>query len=95
MRTGMRRCSAKATRPWKDVFATAESVGGVKYYLLTHGATEMTPLETVKATWSNTNRSTASSLAGSYFAPGRIFPNFGTSTVLVYSSCFFRSAIAS
>ena len=34
--------------PWKDVFAAAESVGGVKYYLLTHGATEMTPLETVK-----------------------------------------------
>lgn len=33
---------------WKDVFATAESVGGVKYYLLTHGATDMTPLETVK-----------------------------------------------
>ena len=32
--------SARATRPWKDVFATAESVGGVKYYLLTHGATE-------------------------------------------------------
>jgi sugar phosphate isomerase/epimerase len=34
--------------PWKDVFATAESVGGIKYYLLTHGATEMTPLETVE-----------------------------------------------
>ena len=34
--------------PWKDIFATAESVGGVKYYLLTHGATELTPLETVK-----------------------------------------------
>ena len=39
---------AKATYPWKDIFATAESVGGVKYYLLTHGATELTPLETVK-----------------------------------------------
>jgi len=38
----------KGDTPWKDVFATAESVGGVKYYLLTHGATEMTPLETVK-----------------------------------------------
>ncbi len=34
--------------PWKDVFAAAEGVGGVKYYLLTHGATELTPLETVK-----------------------------------------------
>jgi sugar phosphate isomerase/epimerase len=38
----------KGDTPWKDVFATAESVGGVKYYLLTHGATEMTPLETIK-----------------------------------------------
>ena len=38
----------KGDIPWKDVFATAESVGGVKYYLLTHGATDMTPLETVK-----------------------------------------------
>jgi len=38
----------KGDTPWKDVFATAESVGAVKYYLLTHGATEMTPLETVK-----------------------------------------------
>jgi sugar phosphate isomerase/epimerase len=38
----------KGDTPWKDVFMTAESVGGVKYYLLTHGATEMTPLETVK-----------------------------------------------
>jgi sugar phosphate isomerase/epimerase len=38
----------KGDTPWKDVFQTAESVGGVKYYLLTHGATEMTPLETVK-----------------------------------------------
>jgi sugar phosphate isomerase/epimerase len=33
---------------WKDVFSAAERVGGVKYYLLTHGATELTPLETVK-----------------------------------------------
>ena len=38
----------KGDTPWKDVFATAESVGGMKYYLLTHGATELTPLETVK-----------------------------------------------
>ncbi len=38
----------KGDIPWKDVFATAESVGGVKYYLLTHGATDLTPLETVK-----------------------------------------------
>jgi hypothetical protein len=38
----------KGDTPWKDVFETAETVGGVKYYLLTHGATEMTPLETVK-----------------------------------------------
>lgn len=38
----------KGDTPWKDVFATAEGVGGVKYYLLTHGATEMTPLDTVK-----------------------------------------------
>lgn len=38
----------KGDTPWKDVFATAESVGGVKYYLLTHGATELTPMETVK-----------------------------------------------
>ena len=38
----------KGDSPWKDVFATAESVGGVKYYLLTHGATELTPLETVR-----------------------------------------------
>ena len=38
----------KGDIPWKEVFATAESVGGVKYYLLTHGATELTPLETVK-----------------------------------------------
>jgi sugar phosphate isomerase/epimerase len=38
----------KGDTPWKDVFSTAESVGGVKYYLLTHGATELTPLETVK-----------------------------------------------
>jgi sugar phosphate isomerase/epimerase len=38
----------KGDTPWKDVFATAEGVGGVKYYLLTHGATDLTPLETVK-----------------------------------------------
>jgi sugar phosphate isomerase/epimerase len=38
----------KGDTPWKDIFATAESLGGVKYYLLTHGATELTPLETVK-----------------------------------------------
>jgi sugar phosphate isomerase/epimerase len=38
----------KGDTPWKDVFATAESVGGVKYYLLTHGATELTPLDTVR-----------------------------------------------
>jgi sugar phosphate isomerase/epimerase len=38
----------KGDTQWKDIFAAAESVGGVKYYLLTHGATEMTPLETVK-----------------------------------------------
>ncbi len=38
----------KGDTPWRDVFVTAESVGGVKYYLLTHGATELTPLETVK-----------------------------------------------
>lgn len=38
----------KGDIPWKDVFATAERVGGIKYYLLTHGATELTPLETVK-----------------------------------------------
>jgi len=38
----------KGDTPWKDIFAAAESVGGVKYYLLTHGATELTPLETVK-----------------------------------------------
>ena len=38
----------KGDIPWKDVFATAESVGGVKYYLLTHGATDLSPLETVK-----------------------------------------------
>ena len=38
----------KGDTNWKDVFATAESVGGVKYYLLTHGATDLTPLETVK-----------------------------------------------
>ena len=36
------------TADWKNIFAAAESVGGVKYYLLTHGATELTPLETVK-----------------------------------------------
>ncbi len=38
----------KGDIPWKDVFAAAEGVGGVKYYLLTHGATELTPIETVK-----------------------------------------------
>jgi hypothetical protein len=38
----------KGDTRWKEVFTTAESVGGVKYYLLTHGATELTPLETVK-----------------------------------------------
>jgi sugar phosphate isomerase/epimerase len=38
----------KGDIPWKDVFATAESVGGVKYYLITHGATELTPVETIK-----------------------------------------------
>ena len=38
----------KGDTPWTDVFATAESVGGLKYYLLTHGATELTPIETVK-----------------------------------------------
>jgi len=38
----------KGNIPWNDVFDAAESVGGVKFYLLTHGATELTPLETVK-----------------------------------------------
>jgi hypothetical protein len=38
----------KGDTPWKEVFAAAESVGGVKYYLLTHGAAELTPLETVQ-----------------------------------------------
>src|SRR5438552_2780902 len=38
----------KGDTPWKDVFATAEGVGGLRYYLLTHGATELTPIETVK-----------------------------------------------
>jgi sugar phosphate isomerase/epimerase len=38
----------KGTIPWNDVFDAAETVGGVKFYLLTHGATELTPLETVK-----------------------------------------------
>jgi sugar phosphate isomerase/epimerase len=38
----------KGDTNWKEVFATAETVGGVKYYLLTHGATSLTPLETVK-----------------------------------------------
>lgn len=38
----------KGDTPWRDVFTTAETVGGVKYYLLTHGATELTPLETVR-----------------------------------------------
>jgi len=38
----------KGDTNWKEVFATAESTGGVKYYLLTHGATDLTPLETVK-----------------------------------------------
>jgi sugar phosphate isomerase/epimerase len=38
----------KGDTPWKDVFSAAESVGGIKYYLLTHGATDTTPLETVK-----------------------------------------------
>jgi sugar phosphate isomerase/epimerase len=38
----------KGDTPWKDAVATTESVGGLKYYLLTHGATELTPIETVK-----------------------------------------------
>ena len=38
----------KGDIPWKEVFATAESTGGVRYYLLTHGATDLTPLETVR-----------------------------------------------
>jgi len=38
----------KGDTPWKEVFAAAESIVGVKYYLITHGATELTPLETVK-----------------------------------------------
>ena len=38
----------KGTISWNAVFAAAEGVGGVKFYLLTHGATELTPLETVK-----------------------------------------------
>jgi sugar phosphate isomerase/epimerase len=38
----------KGDTPWNDVFRAAEDTGGVKYYLLTHGATALTPLETVK-----------------------------------------------
>ena len=38
----------KGDTPWKDVFATAEGVSGVQYYLLTHGLTEMTPLGTLQ-----------------------------------------------
>ena len=38
----------KGDTPWNDVFRAAEGTGGVKYYLLTHGATALTPLETVK-----------------------------------------------
>jgi len=38
----------KGDTPWKKVFGAAETMGGIKYYLLTHGATDMTQMETVK-----------------------------------------------
>jgi sugar phosphate isomerase/epimerase len=38
----------KGSIPWNDVFAAAEGPGGVKFYLLTHGRANVTPLEAVK-----------------------------------------------
>ena len=38
----------KGTIPWPAVFNAAESVGGLKFYLLTHSAADVTPLEAVK-----------------------------------------------
>jgi sugar phosphate isomerase/epimerase len=38
----------KGTIRWKEVFAAAEGVGGIKFYLLTHSAADVPPLEAVK-----------------------------------------------
>lgn len=38
----------KGDTPWKDIFAAAETAGGVQFYLLNHGAAEWPPLETAR-----------------------------------------------
>jgi len=38
----------KGDTPWKQILGTAEEIGGVRFYLLNHGTSEYTPLETVK-----------------------------------------------
>jgi sugar phosphate isomerase/epimerase len=38
----------KGDIPWKAFFDAAEGVGGLKFYLLTHSAADVTPMEAVK-----------------------------------------------
>jgi sugar phosphate isomerase/epimerase len=37
----------KGDTPWKEVFDVAENAGGVRFYLLTHGAAAWSPMEVV------------------------------------------------
>jgi sugar phosphate isomerase/epimerase len=38
----------KGDTPWAEILGAAETVGGVQFYLLTHGAAEWPPMETAK-----------------------------------------------
>jgi sugar phosphate isomerase/epimerase len=38
----------KGDTPWKEIFVAAESAGGVRFYLLTHGAAAWSPLEVAR-----------------------------------------------
>jgi sugar phosphate isomerase/epimerase len=45
---GYRVLFAEGAAPWKDIFAAAESVGGVEYYLIEQEGSDYPPIETVQ-----------------------------------------------
>ncbi len=38
----------KGKMPWPKIFAAAENKGGIRFYLLTQGATDLTPMEAIQ-----------------------------------------------
>jgi hypothetical protein len=38
----------KGETPWKRVFAAAENTGGIRFYLITQGATDLTPMGAIQ-----------------------------------------------